>query len=104
MKTYIATLDRDSVSLDLGFKIAVIRNGQTYNESEITSRFPSYFKEVNSKEVAAPKKEEILLVDTTSAVEVVTVEEVKETPVEVVETVETPAIDLVKDTRPSRKK
>ena len=102
MKTYIATLDRDTVSLDLGFKIAVIRNGQTYNESEVTMKFPGCFKEVNSQEVAVPKKEEILLVDNTSTVEVMSVEEVTETPEEV--PAEKPAIDLVKETRPSRKK
>jgi hypothetical protein len=78
MKKYIAELDRDSISLDLGFKIAVIHNGTVYSESEVTTKFPKYFKEVKGEETDSVAKEEILLVDDSSKVEVKT----EEAPVE----------------------
>ena len=82
MKKYIANLDRESISLDIGFKIVVVKNGTEYMESELTTKFPKYFKEVKETIVTKPEekvetivetveapKEELLL-DNSSAVEV----------------------------------
>jgi hypothetical protein len=94
MKKYTANLDRESISLDIGFKIVVVKNGTEYMESELTARFPKYFKEIVEEKatkievkpetkVEAPKEE--LLLDNSSAVEV---------------TIEAPVVEEVK---PSRK-
>jgi hypothetical protein len=84
MKKYIASLDRESISLDIGFKIVVVKNGTEYMESELTAKFPKYFVETEVKpapkvevkpepKVEAPKEE--LLLDNSSEVEVTVVPE-----------------------------
>ena len=79
MKKYIADLTRESISLDVGFKVVIVKNGTEYMESELTAKFPKYFKEVLDEKAAktvkpepkveAPKEE--LLLDNSSAVEVI---------------------------------
>jgi hypothetical protein len=57
MKKYIAKLDRESISLDIGFKIVVVKNGTEYMESELTAKFPKYFVEASEVEVEASEVE-----------------------------------------------